>query len=66
MRCVHCDDFMVMPTHEEKSFGSVLFSKYDGKCMGKFQSDVNNLMENFVLERCDQMGSRICHSRVGG
>ena len=45
-RVVHGDDFMVeMPTHEEKRFGSVLFSKYDGKCTEKHHPDGNTAME---------------------
>ena len=43
---VHRDDFLVeMPTHEEKWFEGVLFSKYDGKCTVKFHSDGNTSME---------------------
>ena len=47
---IHGDDFMVeMPTHEEKLFESVLFSKYDGRCTGKFHSDGNTAMEASFL-----------------
>ena len=47
---VHGDDFMVeMPTHEEKWFEGVLFSKYDGKCTEKFHSDGNILTETSFL-----------------
>ena len=57
---VRGDDFMVETrTSEEKWFEGVLFSKYDGKCTEKFHSDGNILDGNFVLEPCDQMGSRI-------
>ena len=64
---VHGDDFMVeMPTHEEKWFEGVSFSKCDGKCTEKFHSDGTHRDGNFVLEPCDQMGSRIWQSRVGG
>ena len=49
---VHGDDFMVeMPTHEEKWFGSVSFSKYDGKCTEKFHSGGNTAMEASFLNR---------------
>ena len=47
---VHGDDFMVeMPTHEEKWFESVSFSKYDGKCAG-----CDGI---FVFEPCDPVGT---------
>ena len=46
------DDFMArMPTHEEKRCESVSFSKYDGKCTGKFHSDGNIAMEASLLNR---------------
>ena len=40
-----------MPTHEEKWFLSVLFSKYDGKCTGKFHTDDNTSMDTSFLYR---------------
>ena len=49
---VHGDDVMVeMPTHEEKWFEIVLFSKYDGKCTGNFHSDVIAAMGASFLNR---------------
>ena len=49
---VHGDDFVVeMPTHEEKWFESVLMSKCDGKCTGKFHSDGNTAIEASFLNR---------------
>ena len=49
---VHGDHFTVeMPTHEEKLFESVLFSKYDGKCTEKLHSDGKTAMEASFLNR---------------
>ena len=49
---VQGDDFMVeMPTHQQKWFKSVLFSKDDGKCTGKLHSDGNTAMEATFLNR---------------
>ena len=57
---VHGDDSMVeMPTHEENWFESVLFSKYDGRCTGKFHSDGNTAMEVSLLNRVILLGSHI-------
>ena len=39
------------PTHEEKWSEHVLFSRYDGKCTGKFHSDGNALTETSFLNR---------------
>ena len=51
-------DFTVeMPTHEEKRFESVLFSKYDGMCTGKFHSDGHTAMEASLLNRVMQWDS---------
>ena len=49
---VQGDDFIVeMPTHQEKWFKSVLFSKYDRKCTRKLHSDGNTAMEATFLNR---------------
>ena len=49
---VHDDDFVVeIPAHEEKWFDMVLFSKYDGKCTGKFHSDGNTATEGSFYNR---------------
>ena len=40
-----------MRTHEKQCFESVMFSKYDGKCTGKFRSDGNTSMETSLLNR---------------
>lgn len=49
---VHGDDFMVeMPSTEEKWFEEVLFSQYEGKCTGKFNSDAADPSEASFLNR---------------
>ena len=40
-----------MPTHEEKWFESVLFSRYDAKGRGKVHSDGSTAMEATFLNR---------------
>ena len=53
----HGDDFMAeVPTHEEKWFESVLFSKHDGTRARKFLSDGNIATES--------VGSHIWHGWI--
>ena len=55
-----------VPTHEENCFESVLFSKCDGNCTGKFHSDGNTLTETSFVNRAIRWDPTSGRARVGG